>query len=169
MKKLMTLIIALLLTSAFAWSQVAKMGVVNSGLIMQKSKRGTAIRMKMEELKSHKKKQAQVMQQFIAKLQKDLTSPALNVTTRQKKTEELSQNQLKLKRFFEDSQKEMETKFQKELLKLQAQVLPLLNEVAKKKNLTMVFDLQRSGLAYVNESIDITDEVIKAFDAKYPK
>lgn len=169
MKKLMILIIVLLLLSAFAWTQTAKMGVVNSALIVQKSKRGNSIRLKMETLKNQKKKQAEVMQQFIAKLQKDLTSPALNTATRQKKSEELEQNRLKLKRFFEDSQKELETKFQQELIKLQEQVLPLLNEVAKKKDLEMVFDLQRSGLAYVKQSIDITDEVIRAFDAKYPK
>jgi outer membrane protein len=170
MKKAMVLMITLVMTGAFAWSQAtAKMGVVNSGLIMQKTKRGTAIRLRIEGLKSQKQKQAQTMQQFITKLQKDLTSPALNNATRQKKTGELSQTQLKLKRFYEDTQKELEAKFQKEMIKFQEQVVPLLNEVAKKKGLTMVFDLQRSGLAYVNDAIDITEEVIKAFDTKYPK
>ncbi len=168
MKKTSVLIITFLMASVSVFAQMGKVGVVDSGAILAKSKKGNTIRQKMEKLQKEKQDQAQTMQEQIKKLQQDLLSPALNAATKQKKSEELNQKQIALKRYLEDSRRVLDREFQKELLQVEKQIMPLLRDIGKTKGLIMIFDVQKSGLAHYDKSIDITADVIKAFDAKYP-
>jgi len=47
--------------------------------------------------------------------------------------------------------------------------MPLIDQIGKSKGFTIVFDITRPGIVYFDPAIDITEEVIKAFDAKYTK
>ncbi len=60
---------------------------------------------------------------------------------------------------FNDLQNELQAEFQKRLL-------PIIEEVAKEKNLHAVFSIADSGAAYVHPGLNITDEVVKRLDAK---
>jgi Skp family chaperone for outer membrane proteins len=166
-KKLAVLFISMLMMSVMAFSQV-KIGVADFQVVVQKSKKGKAIRVKLEGLQKQKQQQAKDLQGRIDKLQKDLLSPALNAGTRASKTEELNQVQLRLKRFMEDSQRELQREFQKELLALEKLLLPVLRNIGKTNGYTAIFDLGKGGMAYYDQSIDLTNQVIQAFDAKYP-
>lgn len=158
----------LLMTCAYAFSET-KVGVVNAGEIMLKTKRGNTIRIKMESMQKEKQQQAQTMQEEIKKLQQALASPALNTETRDSKTEELNQKEVVFKRFAEDSQAELEQVLQKELYEMEQLIMPLIQELGKSKGFTVILDFQKSGLVYFDTTIDITADVIQAVDAKYPK
>lgn len=60
---------------------------------------------------------------------------------------------------FNDLQNELQAEFQKRLL-------PIIEEVAKEKNLHAVFSIADSGAAYVHPGLNITEEVVKRLDAK---
>jgi outer membrane protein len=154
--------------SAFAISQV-KIGVVNAQEILQKTKKGIEIQKRLEGLQQKKQTQLQTMQDTIKKLEKEVLSPALNQETREKKSLDLQTKRKNLKRFIEDAQNEIQRESQKELVELEKAVMPLIDQIGKSKGFTIVFDITRPGIVYFDQAIDITAEVIKAFDAKYPK
>ncbi|MCP5053667.1 MAG: OmpH family outer membrane protein [bacterium] len=168
MKKSMIIVFTVLFAGVFAFAQAGKIGVVNSAQILQQTKKGKVIKQKLEKLQKQKQREVQTLQEQIKKLQQDVLSPALNAATKQQKSEELNQKQVTLKRRIEDAQRTLEREFQKELIQLEKQIMPVMQTIGKTKGYLMVVDLQKGGLVYVDQSIDITADVIKAFDAKYP-
>jgi outer membrane protein len=168
MRKTLILVVTVLVMSAFAISQV-KIGVVNAQEILQKTKKGVEIQKRLEQLQVKKQQELQTKQDDIKKLEKEVLSPALNQETREKKTLELQNKRKNLKRFIEDAQNEIQRESQKELVELEKAVMPLIDQIGKAKGFTIVFDITRPGIVYFDEAIDITGEVVKAFDAKFPK
>jgi outer membrane protein len=57
---------------------------------------------------------------------------------------------------------------QRLLTDFQDKVLPIINDFAKEKGLYGVFSVQDSGVAYWNSALDITAEITKRVDAKFP-
>lgn len=168
MRKTLILVVTVLVMSAFAISQV-KVGVVNAQEILAKTKKGVEIQKRLEQLQSKKQAEMQTMQDQIKKLEKEVLSPALNEETREKKGLELQTKRKNLKRFLEDAQNEIQRASKKELVDLENAVMPLIDQIGKSKGFTIIFDITRPGIVYFDQAIDITGEVIKAFDAKYSK
>lgn len=166
MKQITICMLILLLVSAYVYSET-KVGVVNANEIMMKTKKGNTIRAKIEAMQKEKQQQGLALQEEIKKLQQALASPALNAETRDSKTEELNQKEISLKRFAEDSQNELERAFQKELYDMEQLIMPVIQEIGKSKGFTVILDMQKGGLVYFDATIDITADVIQAFDAKY--
>ena len=165
MRKTLILVVAILVMSAFAISQV-KIGVVNAQEILAKTKKGIEIQKRLEQLQDKKQQELQAKQDEIKKLEKDVLSPALNDETREKKSIELQNKRKDLKRYVEDAQNEIQRESQKELVELEKAVMPLIDQIGKAKGFTIIFDITRPGIVYFDQAIDITPDVIKAFDAK---
>jgi outer membrane protein len=49
--------------------------------------------------------------------------------------------------------------------RLQSELRPIITEVGKEKNLDLIFDVGNSGIIYFNPAVDLTEEVIKKYDA----
>jgi outer membrane protein len=167
MKKSMILIFTILTLSIFVFSEV-KIGVINAQEIMEKTKKGNQVQKKLENLQNAKRKQLQTKQQELEKLEKELNSPALNADTRARKTRQVQDKRIELQRMVEDAQNEMRQESQKELFELQKEIMPLIQEIGRSKGFTLILDMTSSGIAYFDQSVDITAEVIKAVDAKFP-
>jgi outer membrane protein len=167
MKKSLILIFTILTLGVFAFSEV-KVGVINAQEIMQKTKRGQQVQKKLEGMQKERQQKIISMQDGLKKLEKELSSPALNADTRSKKTREAQDKKLQLQRFLEDAQKEMQMATQKEIMKLQKEIMPIIQEIGKQKGFTLIFDVTSSGITYFDKAIDFTAEVIKAVDAKLP-
>lgn len=166
MKKTLILIVTVLVLSFVAFSEV-KIGVVDANEILMKTKKGVEISQRLEKLQKEKQQQLKVMQDEIKKLEKEVASPALNTETREKKAIELQGKKKDIQRYVEDSRLEIERKSQKELVALEKEIMPLINEIGKSKGFTLIMDIAgRGGIVYFDETINITPEVIKAFDAK---
>jgi len=167
MKKSVILIFTILTLSVFVFSEV-KIGVINAQEIMEKTKKGNQVQKKLENLQNAKRKQLQTKQQELEKLEKELNSPALNADTRARKTRQVQDKRIELQRMAEDAQNEMRQESQKELFALQKEIMPLIQEIGRSKGFTLILDMTSSGIAYFDQAIDITAEVIKAVDAKFP-
>ena len=166
MKKSLVLVISVLVMSLFAFSQV-KIGVVNAQEILAKTKKGIAIQKRLEQVQLKKQQELQAMQEQIKKLEKEVISPALNTDAREKKGIELQNKQKNLKRYVEDARNEINRQTQKELAELEKIAMPLIDQIGKSKGFTIIIDITRPGVVYYDKAIDITAEVIQAFDAKF--
>lgn len=165
MKKTLIFVLTVLLMSVYAFSQV-KIGVINAQEIIAKTKRGMAIQKKLEALQKRKTAELQTLQEEIKKLEKDLLSPALNNETRERKSIEMQTKRTTLKRKYEDAQRDFQRESGKELAELEKQLIPLIENIGKSKGYTLIFDRARSGIVYLNSSVDITAEVVKVIDEK---
>ena len=95
-------------------------------------------------------------------------SPALNAEARDKKALDLASKRTEIKRFAEDAQKEGASAQQKEFEKIQTDLMPLIEKIAKENGFSLILDLTTSGITYFDPAsgIDITEKVVKAYDAQ---
>jgi len=78
---------------------------------------------------------------------------------------DLQRKQTERKRFAEDSYNEMQEFTGRLFQRVQGELLPIIEQVGKEKNLDLIFDLLKSGTIYFNPAINITEDVIKKYDA----
>ncbi|MCK4765848.1 MAG: OmpH family outer membrane protein [Candidatus Aminicenantes bacterium] len=149
--------------SSYAFSQ-AKIGIINAQKLVEGTKRGRQISSKLENIGKTKQGRLESMQAEIKKLEKDLMSPALNQETKEKKALEMQNRKTALKRFVEDTQREMQILTQKEMQKLQEEIKPIIRQIGKEKGLTIVLEI--TAVAYFDPTVDITNEIIKVMDSK---
>ncbi len=167
MKKALIAMVALMALSALALAEV-KLGIINSPLVLQNSIKGKEVISKLNALAQVNQKKYDELQKGINALEKELLNPALNTETRDRKTLDLQNKRTEQKRFAEDAQNDLTTERDKGFENIQKDVMPIIAKISQEMGLTLVLDLTNAGIAYFEPSIDITDKVIKAFDAKYP-
>lgn len=167
MKKSILTIALFIFVAMTLSAQAQKIAVVNPQQVLQQSNPGKAIMADMQAFAQEKEKQGLAFQTEINALKKEISSPALNAETREKKIATLTNKETNFKRFLEDGQREMQEKQMKAMQKLQSEVVPIIMEIRKQKGISIVFDLGSAGVTAFDESIDITNDVVTAYNAKF--
>ncbi len=167
MKKHVVLLLSVLLFSGIVAAQ-AKIAVLNSQVVLEKSHKGSTVIKALEKYKNESEKKLVKMQGALKNLEKELKSPALNQSTREQKMRQFEDTKVTFQRAVKDAQKAMKARMQKELAVLEKELTPLIVDFGKSKGYTIVFDLARTPAAYYDETVDITFDVIQAVNAKYP-
>jgi Skp family chaperone for outer membrane proteins len=95
----------------------------------------------------------------------DQGGSVLNDAARAQLANDIDKQQRDIQRFTEDAQNDLQ-KLQQELQDdFQRKLTPIIAKVAQDKQLHMIFSVTDSGLVWGDPALDLTDEVIKAFDA----
>ena len=165
MKKNLFVIVALLALTTFAFAEF-KIGIINPQVVLQNSIKGKEAIGRLKNLQLAKKKAYDALQKEIDTLEKDSMSPALNPETRDKKAQELVNKRTEIKRFAEDAQNESMGAQQKEFEKIQTDLMPIIEKIAKESGYTLILDVNSAGVTYFDPGIDLTDRVVKAYDAQ---
>jgi len=165
MKKSFILIFTVIIFSVFAFSEV-KIGVINGQDVIQKTKKGQAIRAKLESFGKAKQQEIANLEKEIVALQKELASPALNAETKRKKTRTMEDKKIKYQRKVQDAQKDFQQQQQKEMMAFYNEIMPIIQEYGKAQGFTLILDLSSAGVAYFDKTIDITDAVVQSVNAK---
>jgi len=77
---------------------------------------------------------------------------------------QIEKQQVELQRAQQDAQTEIQELTQRLQLEFQRKIMPIIEQVAQKRGLHLVFSTD-AGIVFANPGLDLTDEVIKAFDA----
>lgn len=165
MKKSFILIFTVIIFSVFAFSEV-KIGVINGQDVIAKTKKGQAIRAKLESFGKAKQQQIENLEKEIVALQKELASPALNAETKRKKTRTMEDKKINYQRLVQDAQKDFQAQQQKEMMAFYNEIMPIIQEYGKAQGFTLILDLSSAGVAYFDKTIDITDAVVQTVNAK---
>ena len=166
MKKRVIFAFTILTLSLFVLAEV-KIGVINAQQVIMNTKKGKEVTARLEKLGKEKQKKLDSLTSVIKKLENELKSPALNTQTRESKTIQLQRKRTDMKRYREDATREMQLKSQKELNTLRKDIMPVIEKIGKEKGFTLILDLSTAGIAYFDKTVDITQEVIIAYDKKY--
>lgn len=72
---------------------------------------------------------------------------------------------IEFKRFQDDANRELETAERGELAEMERKIMPVISAIGREEKFTLMFNKFEAGLVYADEAVDITDTVIKRFNA----
>ena len=164
-------IVLLTLFAVYSFAQQSRVAVINSEKTLQYSEEGKkAIAQLVEKEKKINVELGKIDEQILT-LETRLNRQKLTLTfeTQQKLALDLDNLRIKRKRVEEDSIKEFQQLKFELYSKIRKEVLPIIDSVAKEKEFSLVLDLSTSGVLYFEPAFDITDEVIKKYNASKAK
>ncbi len=160
---------ALVLVSSTALAAEFKAAFVDIQRAVQEVDEGRAAKTRLQSLADQKQKDFEKEQNMLKaevdayqrqKLTMDDKVAAAKEMELQKKTYEFAQKAEKLRaELGESERRELSTIFPK--------LEQLLGQIAQREGLTMVFDRSSSGLAWAPASLDLTNELIRMYNAQY--
>lgn len=169
MKKfLVTMALAAVAAPLFAQTAAPqRVAVIDYQRVLLTSVAGKATSEKFKKMVEERESQGQKLQGEIKKLEDEINSKKMSLSEEKLADlgKQLSDKRIALQRYGQDAQRELEEAEDREMAALQAKVLPVINAVGKEMGLAAVFSKFQSGLLYASDAIDITDTVIKRFDA----
>jgi outer membrane protein len=147
--------------------EASKLGMVNSQEILDKSVEGQRL---LSQLQAADKKYAESITRVddqIKQLQNRLSAQRLTLTPEAAAgiQADIQKAQTQRQRMAEDAARAMQDLQARSLDQLQSEIMPIIEQLRKEKGLDLIFDLGKSGAAYVSPTLDLTAEVLKRFDA----
>lgn len=144
-----------------------KVAIVNSQKAFDQSlegKKAVAILQEREELLKAELKQ---MDEEIKTLKQKLAGQTLplNPEARARLQQEIDRKEADRQKYEQENSRNFE-QFKNQLIKrIREEMLAVIDELVKERGYELVFDLSTSGLIHYKPELDITDEVIKRYDA----
>jgi outer membrane protein len=142
-----------------------KIGYVDFSKIQQESKSGKDAIKTIEKMFKDKQTQLDQRQNELEKMMQELEkqSAVLSSDVRKQKEDKLQKEYKDLQRFKSDSEEELNKKKSEIAKQLYEEVAAILNKFGKEEGYTLI--LERSVVLYAPEAVDVTDKIIKAYDA----
>jgi outer membrane protein len=162
-----TLTLAMGLSAPKALAEpTVKIGVFDLQKAINDSKKGQAAKSRLVSKFDRLKKQLQAQEKEIEKLQKDLERQASMLSAEAKYEKE---KQLKRKvRDFQDQYRDATQEMQKEEMEatkpIVEEVLKIARDFGKERGYTIIMEVQKAGIIYAPDALDITEDVIKRLD-----
>ena len=155
------------LVSAVPGQQVLKVAVVDSQKAFETSIPGKAAIARLREKENTINSRLADLDRQILTFETRLKTQNLTLTldARQQLSLDLENLQVKRKRVQEDSSREYVKLRERLFAKAQRELLTVIRGYAEEQAFNLVFDLAAPGVVYFDQAFDITDEVIKRYDA----
>jgi len=148
-----------------------KYGFVQIQYIAAASSEGRAASAKLEEMNKRKTAELQDKDKALQANQQrlDQGGSVLSDSARSQLTLDIDRQQRELQRLTEDAQREFQQLQQQLQDDFQKKLVPVLSKVAQDKGLHMLFSITDSGIAWIDPSLDLTEDVIKELDTQGKK
>jgi len=162
---LLAVLVAGFVSTGFAQGTF-EIGVFDSSKVMQTSAEGKKAIFTLKQKEQQFNDALTKIDNQAKELELKLSSQKLVLSqeARQQILYDLEQLKTEKERTEEDFTKEYRKLEFSLVTKIRNEVFPIIETVAKEKNFRLVLDLSVTGAAYVDPSIDITDEVIQRYD-----
>ncbi len=162
--------LAILATMALALSAYGaelKIAYIDVQRILAESERGKAVKKEiekrgaeMDKIFRQKKAELQALREELEK-----QSALLSEEARKEKEKEYQRKMKELERFVRDSREEIRQMEVEKTTALLKSLEKVVKKIGEEQHYTLILEKQRSFILYAPPELDITDEVIKAFDA----
>jgi outer membrane protein len=122
----------------------------------------------LAEIKTLKEKKQQEIDQRQSSIQAmqdklDKQKDILSAQAREKLTSDISRGITDLRRFREDSENEIQSRLGGAIKNIEEKVLPIIQKLGNERGFSII--VSKDQLIYFNSKNDITDEVIRLFNA----
>lgn len=135
--------------------------------VAQSSAQGKAFNSKVQALQEQKVKELQDKQKQLQAAQDKLEkgSSVLSDAARAGLQGEIEKLQRDIQRSTEDAQQEIQTLTQQLQQQFYAILTPVIDKVAKDKQVHFIFDAAQSGLVWADPGLNLTTDIVQALDA----
>ena len=148
-------------------SEGTKMGMINSQEVLEKSVEGKKAIAQLQAADKRYGDEITRLDDQIKQLQSRLTAQRLTLTAEAAAgiQADIQKKQTARQRTIEDASRSMQELQATTLTKIQAELMPIIEQVRKDKGLDLIFDLTKSGTVYYSPALDLTAEVVRRYDA----
>jgi outer membrane protein len=157
---------AIILAAALPAAAQISVAVIDVQRVVTESDPGKQALQKLKGLQDGKIDEGRALQQELTTMQEQLSKQRFTLS--EEKLAELGKQiedkQIALQRFQDDAERELEEARRRELGGLEARIIPVIDAVGAERGFTLIFNKFQSGLVYADDSVDITDEVIRRFN-----
>lgn len=168
MKKFLAAVaMAALSVPAFAQGAPQRIAVIDVQRVLQTSTAGKAAYERLKKMQDDRVARAQKMDEEAKALENDINTKKLSLSEDKLTdlTKQLSDKKIAMQRYAQDADREVGEARDKELAALEVKIKPVIDAIGKEMGLAAIFNKFESGLVYASEAVDITEPVIKRFDA----
>lgn len=168
MKALIAILALTLTSSAFAAVTVGKVDVQK---VLITVNQGVAVRDQLKKSFDEKQAVLKKEEEAIKKLQDDYSKKAavINDKEKSKKEREIQDKIIAIQQKTAGYQKEIQDMEQKLKTPILERVKGIVDEVSKSADVDLVYEAATAPILYAKSEKDLTDDVIKAFNKKFPK
>ena len=144
----------------------ARIGIIWVERLVQESAVGKEAFARVKKLNDEKKDEAEKLSKELRDMEQKLADQGQSMTDdkRDQLQKSYQEKAIAYKRFNDDAQRILEEAQKKELETLEKRVLPVIQQVGKEKGFTVIFNKFQAGLVYADDSVDVTEEVLKRFN-----
>ncbi len=162
------LVIGSFVLAPAALAQGVKIGVIEVQRVVSDSAMGKESLAKLQKAASGKQEEIGKRQKELRDLEQKINeqNKTLSAEALEKLQKDYQGKAVELKRFQDDSQRELEEAQRKELQEFEKKVMPIIDSVAKEQGYELIFNKFQSGLLYAADSVDLTDAVITRFNSQ---
>jgi len=153
--------------TAAGFAQQLKVGVVNSQNAFNTSLEGKKAQAQLQDKDSKIKADLAKLDNEIKQLQTKLSTQQMTLTNEAavQIQSDIDKKTTARKRLEEDATRDMQQIQYALIQRIRGEMVGIIEAIAKEKGYDLVLDLGASGIVFFNPTIDITDEVIKRYDA----
>ncbi len=144
-----------------------KIAVVNSQQAFETSAEGKRVAAQLQDRENKIKSDLQKRDDAIRALENRIATGRVTMTQEALANlqADLDKAQTDRKRYEEDSGREYQQAAQATINRLRGEMVAIVEAISRERGFDLVLDLMNSGVVYRNQAIDITDEVVKRYDA----
>ena len=144
-----------------------KYAFLNVQYIVANSSEGKALNAKAQALQEQKAKELNEKNKQLQASQEKLekSGTVMSDQARQQLQLDIERQQRDIQRFTEDAEQDVQRLAQQLQVEFERKLRPVLDTVAKEKGIHFIFNAADSGLVWAEPSMDLTGEVLQAFDA----
>jgi len=155
-----------ILSTSFA-QELSRVGIVNPMEVMEKSAEGKSILARLEKKSKENQDKLVKMDDQIRDLETKINTQRLTLTQESlmNMSSDLDRMRTDRKRFAEDTYREFTQLRDRLFNKVKTELIPIIEQIGKERNMVVIFDLTNSGVIYFTPTIDLTEELIKKYDA----
>jgi len=159
----------LLLLAGSPQAQGLKIGFVDSTQVLQGTDEGKNVMGELDQLQKNKVTQLEGKQAELQDLQTRLQTgrSSMNGDAVAQLEGQIAQKQRELQRFQEDAQAELTQRQNALLQQMSAKVQTIIDQYAKDNSLAAIF-MKDPSQAYVDETLDVTQDIIRLYNEKHP-
>ncbi|MBN2206369.1 MAG: OmpH family outer membrane protein [Candidatus Aminicenantes bacterium] len=164
---LVVLAAAVLFPAASALAQTPKLAVINSQLAFQNSAEGKRAATQFQAREDKIKSDLARLDNEIRGLESRLTTQRMTLSNEAllQLQGDIERKTTDRKRTEEDAARDMQQLQMNLIQKIRNEMITIINQLAAERGYDIVLDVAASGIVYHSQPIDITDEIVRRYDA----
>jgi outer membrane protein len=163
--KFIWLLFALILATPASYAADLKIGVVNAGVVLDKSPQKAAALARLEKEFSARSKSLEAKHKALRAAQEKLNKDGaiLSADQRRDKERDLLSDQRELQRLQDEYSEDLSIRRNEELRKLEKDIAETIVDLAKKESYDMVL---YQGVIFASDKVDLTNKVLEMLKSK---